>query len=200
MGHDLGSHLGISTQVEPLERNSNHNGIIPKLKSFLAVLLDDPRYAASAFFTDMQLKKNFRQFLIHRYRDSSEEALFRLAGWKGTQRNDFNVQSPLCNLSHIAGGEVALVPAVGFIGDGAAEEAFLQQRIEILPGRLLVLVAQISPDLQSHPHAALVHRLFERLLQHVVLFRHSVQIQTVSLPRKLLPASYFSLLKGYHKA
>ena len=48
---------------------------------------------------------------------------------------------------YIAGGEVALVPAVGFIGDGAAEEAFLQQRIEVLPGRLLVLVAQIRPDL-----------------------------------------------------
>ena len=52
-------------------------------------------------------------------------------------------------LSHIAGGEVALVPAVGFIGDGAAEEAFLQQRIEILPGRLLVLVTQIRPDLDD---------------------------------------------------
>ena len=49
--------------------------------------------------------------------------------------------------SHIAGGEVALVPAAGLVGDGAAEEAFLQKRIEVLPGRLFVLIAQIRPDL-----------------------------------------------------
>ena len=38
--------------------------------------------------------------------------------------------------SYIAGGEVALVPAVGFVRDHAGEEALRKQQIDILPGRL----------------------------------------------------------------
>ena len=54
---------------------------------------------------------------------------------------------PITFRLHSAEGDVALVAAVGLIGDGAGNQALGQQRIQVLPGRLLLRIAQETADL-----------------------------------------------------
>ena len=67
---------------------------------------------------------------------------------------------------HGAEGDVALVAAVGLIGNGAGEEALGQKRIEILPGRLLLRIAQEGANLGDA--SRLVHAEKENLVLNAV--------------------------------
>ena len=75
---------------------------------------------------------------------------------------------PLDTLDTLDGaeGDVALVAAVGLVGNGAGEEALGQKRIEILPSRLLLRIAQEGANLGDA--SRLVHAEKENLVLDAV--------------------------------